>query len=94
MLIATFRTKYPEYATAQPDAFVQQFLDEASRSIDAEVASDRYDDMHGLLTAHLLALSPHGKNARMVTPATGNTPYKTRYDAMVIECTAGLGRVI
>lgn len=93
MNISDFRTKYPEWNTAQPDAFVQAFLDEAARSISSDVAGDRYDDMHGLLTAHLLALSPHGRNSRLAAPANGQSVYWGRYQAIVFEVTAGLGRL-
>lgn len=91
MILGAFREVFPELHTAG-DALVQAMLDRAERSIDSSVFGERFDDAHGLLAAHLLVLSPYGKNARLQS-ATGTSPYWPQYDAIRIEVTCGLSRV-
>jgi hypothetical protein len=89
--LATFRTMFPELATA-PDALVNQFLSVASNAIDVDVFGDRFDEAHGYLTAHLLCLSPYGKNARLQSDK-GGTTYGTRFEQIGLAVAGGF-RVI
>ena len=92
MNVSDFRTKYPEFNTQQNDAFLEAYLEEAAREISVEVAGARFDDLHGALTAHLLAISPHGKQARLAAPMNGKTTYWDRYQHMLFQVTCGLAR--
>jgi len=75
MTLTQFRTRYPEFRTA-PDSFVQAYLDDAAASLvgPSDQLGTAYDVAHGLATAHLIAVSPAGKNARMVND-DGTTQY-------------------
>jgi len=74
MTLTQFRTRYPEFRTA-PDPFVQAYLDDAANSlVGPDALGTAYDVAHGLATAHLIAVSPAGKNARMVND-DGTTQY-------------------
>lgn len=64
MNIATFRTEFPEFDSAD-DTLVTALLARAEVSVDAETYGDRYDHAHGLLAAHLLACAPGGLMARL-----------------------------
>jgi hypothetical protein len=81
MDLATFRVQYPEFKTAL-DPFVQAFLDAAAREINPTELGEAYDNAHGLLAAHKLAISPFGKQARMVNE-DGSTTYEKEYDAVL-----------
>ena len=73
MNIAAFRIRFPEFETA-PDSLVQMCLDVAAGETDAAAFSTAYDEAHGLLACHKLAISPYGQNARMVSDK-GETTY-------------------
>ena len=64
MDLATFRIQYPEFQTAT-DPLVSGKLAAAAQRLDAVIWGARFDQAHGLLTAHLLALSTHGQFARL-----------------------------
>lgn len=91
MNLASFRVSFPEFSTAT-DPFVQVWLDAAATELDTDLCGTRYDEMHGLLAAHKIAVSPHGKNLRLVLP-TGQSPYWVRFAEMRAEVTCGVGRV-
>jgi hypothetical protein len=88
MDLADFRLTFPELSTAS-DTLVTRFLASASRSIDSDLYGDRYDDAHGYLAAHLLCLSPYGKNARL-SSKEGKTTYGERYEEIRYEVTPSL----
>ena len=85
MNLAAFRIQYPEFRSAA-DAFVQVFLDSADLQLHATYWGTYRDQAHGLLTAHLISMSPSGQQARLQTDK-GNTTYKQRLDAMRDEIT-------
>lgn len=92
MDLSTFRVAFPEFQTAV-DPLVQSRLDQAGKRMDPGVWADRYEEGHGLLTAHLLALSPYGQMARMVAK-DGSTTYGKQFDDLT-KIVAGLSlRVI
>lgn len=65
--LATFADRYPEFAPVVADrpTYVQSKLDDAETEIDVTVWGDKAERGHGLLTAHLLAMSPYGANAAL-----------------------------
>ena len=69
---AAWRLRFPEFDSAS-DTLVDGFLAQAWRRIDEEVWGEKADDGHGLLTAHLLALSPHGQMARLTQKDVAKT---------------------
>lgn len=64
LTLEAFRDGFPEFKNAA-DSLVQTKLDEAHRHFEREVFGGRYLDAVGYLTAHKLALSPLGTNARL-----------------------------
>lgn len=74
MNLAAFRVQFPEF-NGVDDAHVNAFLAAALLELDAEVWDVKFDQGHGYLTAHKLALSPFGNNARMVIKNVAETPH-------------------
>jgi hypothetical protein len=64
MTVAEFKAKYPEFTEAG-DPLIQEHLDDAAAQTDAEIWGDKSEIGIGLMTAHLMALSPYGRNARL-----------------------------
>jgi len=81
--LAAFRARYPEFGTGAAgtgasDALVTAALADAADTMDAAVWGTRYDQGHGLLTAHILSLAPNAaRGARVQIP--GQTPVQTGY---------------
>lgn len=87
MTYAAFILEYPEFAGTD-QVMVQKFLDRALLRIDTEVWGLKADAGQGLLCAHMLALSPMGKNARTDKPATTSV-YGSDYEAMQLTVSMG-----
>lgn len=62
--VATFKAVMPEFQNT-PNALVQAALDEAFLELDPDIWDDKFDTGWKYLTAHKLAVSPYGQNARM-----------------------------
>ena len=77
MTLAQFRVRYPDFRSA-PDGLVQATLDEAALEVDATVFGALWSAAHGAMTAHVLALSPFGKNARL-SPEEGKVTVFSKY---------------
>lgn len=92
MTLSDFRSNYPEMS-AISDLLVGTFLARAASSLDIGVYGGLYDEAHGCLAAHLLVLSPYGKNARLQSEK-GKTTYGNRFDEIRILSGSGLCRVI
>lgn len=75
--LSQFRAKFPEFVSA-PDAFVQVFLDTASKRIDLETWGTWENEGHGLLTAHLLVTAPNGQFSRLQSEK-GESVYGREY---------------
>lgn len=61
----SFKARYPEFAPT-PDAQVNGALADATARIDTRLLSTaNYDAAVGLLTAHLLSITPFGQQARL-----------------------------
>lgn len=75
----SFRTARPEFRNL-PDELVQAALDEAVLCVDGAVWGERTDMGVSYRAAHLLALSPHGKGARLITRGNeGDTLYNREF---------------
>jgi hypothetical protein len=89
--LASFRVLYPEMDRVA-DTLAQAKLDEAEGRIDPDYfGAGAVDQAHGLLSAHLIAISPAGRQARLVPEkAQGNsTTYYREYEAMLREFNPG-----
>ena len=89
MTLAEFRTRFPEFSNT-PDTVVQEALDSAELST-SDTFADR-DTALALRAAHSLALSPHGRSARLDPKGTATT-YGTMLDRMLAENGAARFRV-
>lgn len=88
LTLQAFRDKYPEFATG-PDSLLQLWLDDAAGRIDPEVWGIHTDRGHGLLTAHLICLSPNGQFARLQSDK-GQTTYGAEYDKLRDSVACGI----
>lgn len=79
LTLEQFKAGYPDFSKAG-DAFLIEKLDEAALEVDPAVCGAKTNTIHGLKTARKLALSPFGKNARMVSKDGG-----TVYDSPLHE---------
>lgn len=88
---------FPEFASvvANDPAFVTKKIEEATRRVSAEIW-----DPHGLtddgiryLTAHLIAMSPLGEQAKL-DPKDGLTTYEREYQRLVRVVATGACKVI
>lgn len=78
--LSSFRTRFPEFNPGA-DALVESCLAEALLSTPADVWGDKADAAQGLLAAHLLALSPFGRTAKL-SSVKGESTYGTQRKAM------------
>lgn len=90
--VESFLESFPEFRPAEA-ALIKPMIAKAVIQVDAAVWGTLKTDLGvELLTAHLLAISPFGQNARLVSK-DGSTTYGKRFDAMVKQVTPGF-RVI
>lgn len=85
------RSVFPEFKRAS-EAMVLEMIAQAERSVDTGVFGDRTDDAVLWKAAHLLALSPFGRAAKLIEQ-DGGTTYGSNYASIVLECAGGF-RVI
>jgi hypothetical protein len=64
-------------------------LNEAANEIDPCIAGPMVNSLHKYLTAHKLALSPMGQNARML-PGDGMTTYLKHFNDIVRKLPLGI----
>lgn len=89
--VADIKVTFPEFISAG-DALIGAKLAEAQTLVDYTVYSATQGDVAiKYMTAHLLATSPMGKTARMVTK-DGRSSYLDLYDTL-LRCAAAGGRV-
>lgn len=76
--VEDFFTSYPDFKGSNTGAahlaLVQAKLDEALLEVDVAVCGAKSDLLQGLIAARKLALSPFGRNAKMVSQM-GTTVY-------------------
>lgn len=82
-----FRARFPEFATAA-DAIIDACLAEALLQTPSDVWGTKADAAQGLLTAHLLAISPFGRTAKLVS-SKGDSTYGQRRREMTRALAAG-----
>ena len=83
--LANFLTRFPEFKQASTE-LVAATLQDAALMIDCGVWGPKAGQGHGYLTAHRLALSPFGQQARLVVTARGlpaTSTYEVAYKQMV-----------
>jgi hypothetical protein len=85
--VAAFRASFPEFVQVE-DAQIQVFLDRAATSVPLEPWDDHQHEGHLYLTAHLLASSPYGQNARL-DPKSDVTTYGAHYSKLQLMVAAG-----
>lgn len=88
MNLAAFRIRYPEFRTAV-DPFVQSVLDSAATELNATEIGAPFDEAHGLLTAHKIAISPLGTNARTLNDK-GQTTYQAELERVLARAITAL----
>ena len=75
MDLSAFRLRHPEFDSAS-DGLVDEALTAAALRVHEDTWGDRYDEAHGLQTAHLLWTSPFGAGMRA---EGGGDSTKSRY---------------
>ena len=91
MLLAAFRIRFGEFETAA-DPLVQACLDAAATELNAAEIGAPFDEAHGLLAAHKLAISPYGRAARMLND-DGKSTYEIEFCAVMARAVPGLTAV-
>lgn len=84
---AAFLLVFAEFKSATNTEIDAQ-LARAARYI-GEAYGDSANDAHGFLTAHFMALSPFGQNARLVSK-NGTTLYWASYEELRAAATCGI----
>jgi len=84
---ATFLARFPEFEPASK-SMIEEAIAEATRGVDAGVWREKADDGIKWRTAHLLAISPFGQQARLMSK-DGSTTYGKQFDALVRSVTPG-----
>lgn len=77
MILAAFRSRFPEFEEGS-DGIVQACLDAAATELNATEIGASFDEAHGLLAAHKLAISPFGRAARMLNDE-GKSTYEVEF---------------
>ena len=89
--VESFRDRFPEFKTASIES-TKAALADARLQVDAAVYGKKTDLGVKYTAAHLLALSPFGRQAKMVTKL-GTTTYQTHRDDLIAQVASGF-RVI
>lgn len=84
---AEFIAHFPEFARVGEEQ-IQSYLDLAAESVPEDPWGKHQRDGHLHLTAHLLAQSPFGANARL-EDADPSTTYGLRYDRLKVMVACG-----
>jgi hypothetical protein len=82
LALSDFQARYPEFK-ATSTTLISATLNDAALMIDACVWGALAGQGHGYLTAHRLALSPFGQQARMVAKDGKTTSYWLHYIELV-----------
>lgn len=87
----TFRDAYAEFVSA-PEATVLSALRRAATELNATEIGAPYDEAHGLLTAHKLAISPYGRASRTLNDE-GQTTYEVEFGKVMARAITPLSVV-
>lgn len=90
--IDTFLVQFPEFVGV-PTGSIGAMLDAAALETDSAVWGAKYDQGRYYLTAHKLASSPYGQNARLAAK-DGTTTYERHLDTLKSQVTIGFARVV
>lgn len=82
-----FICRFPEFQSA-PESLVRAALKEAARHVDECVFGTQTDDAIYWKAAHILAIKPFGRNARLVNK-DGSTTYGEHFMKLAKSVTAG-----
>jgi hypothetical protein len=88
LLLAAFRSRFPEFSTC-PDATVSAVLTAAATELNSTEIGAPYDEAHGLLAAHKLAISPYGRAARMLNEQ-GHSTYEAEFSNVMARAIPGI----
>lgn len=79
--VASFLLSYPEFTRAPEVIDLESQLAKAVLKVDAEVWGDKTDEGVELTLAHMLALSPFGQNAKLLSK-TGESTYGVQLQSL------------
>jgi len=82
-----FLARFPEFEPAD-SSMVASAIAEATRGVDASVWGDKTEDGIRWLAAHLLAITPWGQQARLVSK-DGSTTYGKEHARLMRSVTPG-----
>lgn len=80
LALAEFLNKYPEFVSTDTDQ-VNAALAEAELLVGDTWGVDRRDSIVGLEAAHILAISPQGRAAKL-SASDGSSTYQARLDKL------------
>lgn len=88
--VEEFIAQFPEFDECPAD-FIQPFLDDAEECIDRTIWGETKGDIgQKYLAAHMIALSPFGQQARLVTDKNPKTTtYGQHYNAIKMKVASG-----
>lgn len=89
MDLLTFRILAPEFRSADNE-FVQGYLDAAAVMLNAAEYGAAYDTAHRLLASHMMAVTPFGRNARMLNDK-GESTYESEFVKVTSRSITPLG---
>jgi hypothetical protein len=84
---ASFKVARPEFVDAE-DAFITATIAQALQRIDPAIFGDETDTATIYLTAHYIAISPFGRNAKL-SSKEGETVYHTLFRQIQREKAGG-----
>ena len=87
--VEEFIAHFPEFDECEVP-FLQSYLDDANARIDRSVWGEPKGDIgQKYLTAHMLALSPFGQQARLVAKGASTSTYEKHYTRLMREVAGG-----
>lgn len=89
MTLEQFLIACPEFEDTDKQ-LIRATLNEAALELDTVQWGPLYDTGHKYLTAHKLAISPMGQNARLLN-TDGTSTYEKHFKALVMKLPLGLG---
>jgi len=87
VLAADLIAAYPEFADT-PTAQITAAIESAAGRLDSRIYGTEYDQAVKLQACHLLAVSPFGQQARLVSE-TGDTTYQTSLNRLTRQRAGG-----
>lgn len=93
MIKADFLVRFPEFGATDVEnaGLVDACLAEAILAINAEIWGAKFDQVHGLETAHRLAITPFGRNAKL-SSEKGESTYGEQLRKMRLAAACAVSR--